>query len=65
MYYYIVIVILILIYLFYRLYHYYYAQITPINEYLYLGNLKNANNHELLKKIGITHIISVIDLPVD
>ena len=31
---------------------------------LYLGNLKDANNRDLLKAKGITHVLSIIDLPV-
>ena len=56
--------LIIIVYSLYCLYTYHYIDITQITENIYLGNLKDANNHTLLAKIGITKVISVIDLPV-
>ena len=56
--------LIIIVYSLYSLYAYHYIDITQITENIYLGNLKDANNHTLLAKIGITKVISVIDLPV-
>jgi hypothetical protein len=56
--------LIIIVYSLYCFYAYHYINITQVTDNIYLGNLKDANNHILLKKLGITKVISVIDLPV-
>ena len=60
----IIVTLIIIVYVLYCLYAYHYIDITQITDNIYLGNLRDANNHTLLAKIGITKVISVIDLPV-
>ena len=60
-----IIVLFVCIYVAHLAYTYYYAEISRITSCLYLGNLHNADDHKLLQKLGITHVLSVIDLKVD
>ncbi len=43
---------------------YYFRSMDEIVPNMYLGNLKDANNRQLLKHNGITHVLSIVDLPV-
>ncbi len=60
----IITIICLIVYGIHRFNSYYYREMDEILPNLYLGNLRDTNNIDLLKSNGITHILSIIDQEV-
>ncbi len=61
----VIIAAMVVVYIWYVVKSYYFREFDEIIPGLYLGNLRDTQNPLLLERQRITHILSIIDQPVE